>query len=196
MEQLRYSDQIRSVAQLCPTLCKGIPSANWSRRIMKIRFLGCGISKRSRESGLGAMQPGTMLVPHRGVATVKSPLLAPPGSMCHTTDDHWFWAWDSRTSTTACSKLHTSTFDLMKVDTVQLWLPSSLGQKLASWLQGRQGKGHSAFSTFEDLKNFSNLEWMIKRCWWSATFQLRWRRRGRAQNWPQGFPLSDQRYCD
>ena len=112
-------------------------------------------------------------------------------TMCHTTDDHWCWAWDSRTSTTACSKLHTSTFDLMKVGTVQLWLPSSLGQKLASWLQGRQGKGHSAFSTFEDLRNFSNLEWMIKRCWWSATFLLRWRRRGRAQNWPQGFPLSD-----
>ena len=64
----------------------------------------------------------------------------------------------------------------MKVDTVQPWLPSCL----ASWLPGRQGKGHSAFSAFEDLRNSSNLEWMLKRCWWSSTclFQVEKEREG------------------
>ena len=82
---------------------------------MERYFLGHRISKRSKESGLGAMQPRTMLTPHHGVPIVKSPLLAPLGTVYHTTGKLWCWAWDTRTSTTACSKLHTSTFNLMKV---------------------------------------------------------------------------------
>lgn len=105
---------------------------------MTIWFLGHGISKRSRESALGATQPGTMLAPHRGVATVRSPL-------CHTTDDRWCWVRGSRTSTTACSKLHSSTFNLMKADTAAL--ASFLTGSEACILVTREtGKG--AFSLF------------------------------------------------